>query len=702
MERQGETRLGAGRLELGFLAQLKAQAEGKAQLSQSGQSGRPQLKSHRLRAPLESLGCVRASLEQASLLSLPLVVHLQDGRGGEGGEDAGEAVELAGELGVPLVYGRGMAALAARLAPSMVLDTGLEAALDTGSEEAEAAEPERYRYYGPGDASAVVVVFGPVASWAVEAAASLRGKLGVVEVRVCPLEEEGLLGVMPASVQTVGVLGRARQGGPAEPAAESALFRQVLPLVRLGRGKRLACVDLKFSAHTQLEGVFRRFLGEDVMVDAVDVVEAKMEEVKVEEEEGEEEKTTRDEVVKGLLFKEAYGTQEALPRHASKTFTVTVKENRRLTPTTYDRNIFHLEFDLGRSGLVYEIGEALGVHPENPAGEVDEFARWYGLDQDELVSYTDGQQQQQRQTVHQALRRLDIFERPPKRFYQELSRFAEDAKEKERLATLATPSGAEEFKRRSEVEMLTYADLLQEFVSARPSFAQLARLVGPVKRREYSIASCQRVSPSTVALMVVVVGWVDGRGRRRQGQASTYLSGLKPGSPVTVSVKPSVMKLPADDPQTPLIMAGLGTGLAPFRAFVQHRALQKAEGKEIGPVLLYIGSRHQREEYCYGEEWEAYAAAGVITLLSCAFSRDQQHKVYIQDRMRQTMTDISHAYLSQQGSFYLCGPTWPVPDVTAVLEEAIALHARQADRKVDTRAEIERLKDQHRYVLEVY
>jgi sulfite reductase (NADPH) flavoprotein alpha-component len=131
--------------------------------------------------------------------------------------------------------------------------------------------------------------------------------------------------------------------------------------------------------------------------------------------------------------------------------------------------------------------------------------------------------------------------------------------------------------------------------------------------------------------------------------------------------------------------------------------MEKAQGKEIGAVLLYMGSRHQREEYCYGEEWEAYVDAGVITLLGQAFSRDQPHKIYIQDRMRQTMNDIVQAYIKEDGAFYLCGPTWPVPDVTNVLEEAIKLDAtRTGAKKVDSRREIEKLKDEGRYVLEVY
>ncbi|KAG5300250.1 sulfite reductase flavoprotein component [Histoplasma capsulatum G186AR] len=412
-------------------------------------------------------------------------------------------------------------------------------------------------------------------------------------------------------------------------------------------------------------------------------------------------------VAKALVFKEAYGATSALrPDLAAKTFTIHVSENRRLTPKTYDRNIFHIEFDLGDSGLKYDLGEALGIHAENNPADVEQFIKLYGLDQDAIAEVPSREDPSilECRTVYQALiHNIDIFGRPPKRFYESLAAFATDDKERKHLLSLGGAEGAEEFKQRAEVDTLTFADLLLEFPSAHPSFPDLLRIVSPMKRREYSIASCQQVTPTSVALMIVVVNWVDSAGRTRYGQASHYLSNLKPGTPVTASVKPSVMKLPPKSTQ-PIIMAGLGTGLAPFRAFVQHRAMEKAQGKDIGSVLLYMGSRHQREEYCYGEEWEAYQAAGVITLLGRAFSRDQPQKIYIQDRMRQTLPEITQAYIREQGAFYLCGPTWPVPDVTAVLEEAIAIEAKEAGlgKKVDPRKEIEKLKDDLRYVLEVY
>lgn len=262
---------------------------------------------------------------------------------------------------------------------------------------------------------------------------------------------------------------------------------------------------------------------------------------------------------KGFLFKEAYGVKPALrPDLPVRTYTVHVKENRRLTPPSYDRNIFHIEFDLGTSGLKYDIGEALGIHAENDAGEVMRFIKFYGLDPEEIVEVAnrDDPSVLENRTVYQSLiQNIDIFGRPPKRFYDALADFAEDPSEEKELRVLGGPEGAKEFQRRAEVDTITYADVLLEFSSAHPSFHEIIRLVSPMKRREYSIASCQAVTPVSVALMVVVVNWVDPKGRDRFGQATHYLSKLRAGSPVTVSIKPSVMKLPPKSTQ-PLIMAG--------------------------------------------------------------------------------------------------------------------------------------------------
>ncbi|CAF9918354.1 MAG: hypothetical protein GOMPHAMPRED_001498 [Gomphillus americanus] len=413
-------------------------------------------------------------------------------------------------------------------------------------------------------------------------------------------------------------------------------------------------------------------------------------------------------IAKSLVFKEAYGgTASVRPDLTVPTWTVALKEHRRLTPETYDRNIMDLEFDLGDSGLKYNIGDSLGIHPCNDISEVLEFISSYGLNPNDIIEtpVPDSPGLTRSNTVYQILRsQLDVFGRPGRQFYEALSEYATDAEEAKNLLTISQPAGAREFTRRAEVDTITYADILTEFPSAHPPFSELIRIIPALKRREYSIASCQKATPNSVHLMIVTVLWTDPRKRDRFGLATRYLNSLKPGDQVTISLKPSVMKLPPSSTDA-IIMAGLGTGLAPFRAFVQYRAWEKAQGKEIGPVLLYMGSRHQREEYCYGEEWEAYRDAGVVTLLSCAFSRDQPQKIYIQDRMRETARQLEKAYFepSKKGAFYLCGPTWPVPDVTDVIEEVITgMKKREGVKKINARREVETLKDDGRFVLEVY
>ncbi|KAA8909424.1 hypothetical protein TRICI_004491 [Trichomonascus ciferrii] len=411
------------------------------------------------------------------------------------------------------------------------------------------------------------------------------------------------------------------------------------------------------------------------------------------------------EVTKKIAFREAYGaSQELRPDLPVKNFVSKVKVNQRVTPEEYDRHIFHFELDITGTGLTYAIGEALGVHAPNNEQQVLEFIEWYGLNPDEVVSVPSvvSEGSLETKTLLQALRdNIDIFGKPPKKFYENLAPFAQDSKQREHLEKLASPAGAEELKKRAEEDFCTFADLFEEFTSARPSAAELVQLVAPLKRREYSIASSQKVHPNAVHLLIVVVDWVDSKGRKRYGQCSKYLSDLSPGSEVIVSVKPSVMKLP-QNPATPIIMSGLGTGLAPFKAFLEEKMWQKQQGHEIGDVYLFLGARHQRQEYLYGELFEAYKNAGILTYIGAAFSRDQPQKIYIQDRIREAKIPLVDAFVKQQGSFYLCGPTWPVADVSSALCDIVAHEAASRGETIEQSRTIETLKEQERYILEVY
>ncbi|SGY94109.1 BQ5605_C037g11629 [Microbotryum silenes-dioicae] len=405
-----------------------------------------------------------------------------------------------------------------------------------------------------------------------------------------------------------------------------------------------------------------------------------------------------------LLFPESYELEKKVdgkmrPDLPEKNFLITISENRRLTPSNYDRYVFHLEFDTAGTGLKYAIGEALGIHGWNDGEETLDFLMWYGLDPDAVISVPsrlDPSRVEQRTVFQVFQQNLDIFGKPGKSFYETLSRYATNKNEERALRFIACADGHATFKKMSEMDTVTYADLLRQFPSARPTIADLVREIEPIHPRHYSISSSQNFVGDAVHLLVVTVEWNTPKGSQRFGQCTRYLAGLKAGDQVMVSIKPSVMKLPALD-EAPVIMAGLGTGAAPFRAFIQERAWRKEQGYNVGPMLYYFGSRHRSEEYLYGEEIEAYLQEGIVTKTGLAFSRDTAQKVYIQHKMNEDADML--AKMLENGAFYLCGPTWPAADVFEALCSAFMKHGRTREQ---AEAYIEELKEKEAYVLEVY
>lgn len=457
---------------------------------------------------------------------------------------------------------------------------------------------------------------------------------------------------------------------------------------------------------------------------------------------------------KHILFPSAFTPPDALsaassyeqhpalrPELPERTFLVTCAVNRRLTPLDYDRNVFHLEFDTRGTGLKYEIGEALGVHGWNDADEVLDFCGWYGIDPGKLVTLPvpdgDGTRMHTR-TVFQALQQqVDLFGKPTKTFYTELAAHASDVADRYALRFIGSPEGASTFKKLSDKDTVTFADVLRKYESARPGIEVLCELVGDIKPRHYSIASAQVVVGDRVDLLVVSVEWVTPSGeyfpflshpsndanqcsrlstlramhtvpRRSEGRPEgdrLHQAQRHEGPPIRDLSSPHetltspLPQLPPDNMQ-PLILAGLGTGAAPFRAFLQHRAHLAAQGVSVGPTYYYFGSRHQSQEYLYGEEIEAFILDGTIARAGLAFSRDGPRKVYIQHKMRDDGVDLARMLWAEQGVFYLCGPTWPVPDVYEALVDALVPFAGLDREKAG--AFLEGLKEEERYVLEVY
>jgi len=374
----------------------------------------------------------------------------------------------------------------------------------------------------------------------------------------------------------------------------------------------------------------------------------------------------------------------------------------RLTPNDYDRNIFHMEIGISGTTLKYDMGEALAVYGLNLESQVSNFLDFYGLNPNDIVCIGQHNTEYSIRTIYQLfIQYLDIFGRPSKKFYQALSEYAKDPKEREKLLYIISEAGQEDFKARVK-ETTTFEDLLREFPSAKPSVEDLLELIPPIKPRHYSIASSMKMHPDSVHLLVVVEDWKTPSGKVRVGQCSGYLARINNPETediyLTVSVAPSLMKLPPKNTQ-PVVMAGLGTGMAPFRAFIQERHYLQSKGEKVGPMALYFGSRFRAQEYLYGEELEAYHSSGLLTYLRLAFSRDQKEKVYIQHKLGSDKKEICDMLLADKGHFYLCGPTWPAGDV---YDAIVGNFMSSGMTKEVAQETVYKMKEDGRYVLEVY
>lgn len=199
------------------------------------------------------------------------------------------------------------------------------------------------------------------------------------------------------------------------------------------------------------------------------------------------------------------------PDLPDRTYLVTCTVNRRLTPLEYDRNVFHLEFDTSGTGLKYSIGEALGIHGWNDEQEVLDFCSWYGVDPNRLITIPvlGLDTQYHTRTVFQAMQQqIDLFGKPPKSFYADLSEHAALKTDKLALQFIGAPEGNSTFKKLSEKDTVTFADVLKRYASARPGIEVLCELIGDIKPRHYSIASAQSVVGDRVDLLIVSVDWV--------------------------------------------------------------------------------------------------------------------------------------------------------------------------------------------------
>ena len=344
-----------------------------------------------------------------------------------------------------------------------------------------------------------------------------------------------------------------------------------------------------------------------------------------------------------------------------------------------------VSFDLKGSGLDYVVGDALGLIPENDIEHVEWLIDALDLSGAEDVPGTDGHPT----SLLEALHRQRTISKVTDNLLELMADHATNSDEAAALRAMLNGDGAPEG-----TEVL---DLLLKYPSARPSPDRLVGALGPIQPRLYSIASSRAAHPDEVHLTVGVVRFLNCHGRQCKGVASTYLADrLRPGMKVRVFLQSSHgFRLPAD-PNKPIIMVGPGTGVAPFRAFLEERHSIGAKGKS----WLFFGDQHEAHDFLYKDELARFQQAGTLTRLDTAFSRDSDQKLYVQHRMLEHGKEMWD-WLNNGAYFYVCGDAKRMAkDVDNALKEIAAKHGNMSDEAAGQF--VSQLAKDKRYLRDVY
>ena len=383
----------------------------------------------------------------------------------------------------------------------------------------------------------------------------------------------------------------------------------------------------------------------------------------------------------------AEATLTAPPYSRANPFPGKLVVNRRLSGRESAKDTRHLEIDLTGWGLTYEVGDSVAVYATNDAQLVDEMIHALGATGDEQVPRPKGPTT----TLREALLRDYGITQPTPKF---LKAIIERANSSTLLNDLLQPKRKEDLDRY--LWGMEVIDFLSEHPSARFSPQEFVGLLTKLQPRLYSVASSLKVYPEQVHFIVDVIRY-ESHGRVRKGVASSFLA--ERADDVPVPVYPSVAKhfhLP-ENPDTPIIMVGPGTGVAPFRAYLQERKALGAQGRN----WLFFGSQHKKCDFAYGEEFAALKKEGILTRLDCAWSRDQPEKIYVQHRIMENAAEIWKWLDAEGAHFFVCGDARRMAkDVDAALRKIVR---EQGGKNIDEANEyIEKLKSDRRYKRDVY
>lgn len=364
-------------------------------------------------------------------------------------------------------------------------------------------------------------------------------------------------------------------------------------------------------------------------------------------------------------------------------FAATVLANQRIVARDSTRDVRHIELSLEGSGLHYQPGDALGVWPRHPPALVAQWLQALRLDGEAEVNH-----QGRSLPLRQWLEREREITRLHRGFIAALA----TAGSHDELAALLRPERSAELAAVLAAEQPI--DLLRRYPATWQPEALLAALRPPAPRL-YSIASSARAVGEEVHLTVAVVDY-EAHGSAHWGAASSLIAATGEDGTLPVFIEPNErFRLPADGSRD-IIMIGPGTGVAPFRAFVQERRESAASGRN----WLFFGNRHFAGDFLYQLEWQQALKDGSLHRLDLAFSRDAESKTYIQQRLREQGAEL-HAWLRNGAHLYVCGDAKHMArDVHAALVDVIATHGKESPDEAN--AWLGELLQQGRYARDVY
>jgi sulfite reductase (NADPH) flavoprotein alpha-component len=370
----------------------------------------------------------------------------------------------------------------------------------------------------------------------------------------------------------------------------------------------------------------------------------------------------------------------------SRPFPAPLLSNVRLNGEGSAKDTRHFEFSLENSGLSYEAGDALGVRPTNCAELAEEIIRVMGRSGEEPVPDREGQAT--------SLREALVYHYEITRIPSPLLKAVAERSGHAGLKQLAAPGVNGELTKFLWGREII--DLLHSHPEAKFAPAEFVALLKKLQPRLYSISSSPKAHPGRVHLCVGVVRY-DSLGRARKGVCSTFLAERVPaGGAVPVFVHHNKNFRPPANPDAPMIMVGPGTGIAPFRAFLQERRAAGAKGKN----WLFFGDQRATTDFLFREEIEAMQRDGVLARLDLAFSRDQTEKIYVQDRMNEHAKEL-YAWLEEGGGFYVCGDASRMAkDVDVALHQVIQTAGGKSAEEAT--AYVAALKQDKRYQRDVY